>query len=113
MEISGKIIAILPEFRTEGGKTKHSFVVETVGQYPQKVPFEVWSEDRWSQMSIVEGSMVSVSFDINGREWNGRYFVSLSAWKVVRADGGGSAAPRQEAAPAPSQEDTHKDDLPF
>lgn len=86
MDISGKIVDLLEEFTTPSGKTKFGFVLETVGQYPQKLPFEVWGEEKWQQMPVVVGSNVNVSFDISGREWNGKYFVSLNAWKVVSTD---------------------------
>lgn len=118
MEIQGKVFALLPEFRTQSGKVKNGFVLETSGQYPQRIPFDVWGE-RWASMGVAVGANVSVSFDIAGREFNGKYFVNLSAWKIVRLDGAESAAPAAQVqapapepspAPAPQQK---KDDLPF
>lgn len=94
MDLTGRVIAILPEYTTGSGKKKFSFVIETSGQYPQKVPFEVWGEEKWSNMRVQEGASVVVSFDVSGREYQGKYFVSLNAWKVMRTDG-------QQQAPAP------------
>lgn len=122
MELSGKVVSILDEFRTQSGKVKYGFVLETGGQYPQRLPFDVWGDDKWSQMNVSVGSLVNVSFDISGREWNGKYFVSLGAWKVVRTDG--QVQPqRQEVevkSPEPPKEEpkkvqkqTKEDDLPF
>ena len=100
MEISGRIVDLMSEFTTQGGKKKFGFILETNAQYPQKLPFEVWGEERWQQLGVVVGTFVSVSFDISGREWNGRYFVSLNAWKVsvIDSNGASSSAP-QEAVP--------------
>lgn len=120
MEIIGKVIAVLPEFTTGGGKVKHSFVVETIDKYPQKIPFDVWGDDKWEKMNISVGADVTVSFDINGREYKGKYFVSLQAWKVVSTGGSVKRDARDEAvkaekvptdAPAPEQGDDGQ--LPF
>ena len=123
MELSGKVVSILDEFRTQSGKVKYGFVLETGGQYPQRLPFDVWGDDKWSQMNVSVGSLVNVSFDISGREWNGKYFVSLGAWKVVRTDGQQQQVQRQEVevkSPEPPKEEpkkvqkqTKEDDLPF
>lgn len=105
MEIQGKVIVILPEQATQGGKVKHGFVIDTGGQYPQKIAFEVWNDSSWERMNIAVGSVVNVSFDIHGREWNGKYFVSLTAWKAVVTDGvkpaqsGSSQSSQQPDAP--------------
>jgi hypothetical protein len=124
MELSGKIVNILDEFRTQSGKVKYGFLLETGGQYPQKIPFDVWGDERWSQMGVTVGSFVNVSFDISSREWNGKYFVSLGAWKVVRTDVKREeetprSAESQGQAPAPQQKkeqtrtEAKEDDLPF
>ena len=124
MELSGKIVNILDEFRTQSGKVKYGFLLETGGQYPQKIPFDVWGDERWSQMGVTVGSFVNVSFDISSREWNGKYFVSLGAWKVVRTDVKREeetprSAESQGQAPAPPQKneqtrtEAKEDDLPF
>lgn len=110
MDLQGKIIQILPEQSFQSGKVKYSFVMETASQYPQKIPFEVWSKDRWEQMNVAIGQNVSVSFDINGREYQGKYFVSLGAWKVTAIGGG-----QQQANPqsAPQNNGGGNDGLPF
>lgn len=124
MELSGKIVSILDEFRTQSGKVKYGFLLETGGQYPQKIPFDVWGDERWSQMGVTVGSFVNVSFDISSREWNGKYFVSLGAWKVVRTDVKREeetprSAESQCQSPAPPQKkeqtrtEAKEDDLPF
>ena len=121
MDLTGKVIEILPEYTTNSGKTKYGFVVETGGQYPQKIPFEVWGADKWTNMRPTVGMDVVVSFDINGREYNGKHFVSLGAWKVIPLAAanaqGASQAQHQHTPPAqaPAQEAKKEDndDLPW
>ena len=87
MEISGKIIQVLPE---QGGVSKTSgkewklqaYVLETQEQYPRKVHFEVFGEDRIKANPCQLDDVVTVSFDIESREFNGRWYTSLRAWKI-------------------------------
>ena len=87
MEISGKIIQVLPE---QGGVSKTSgkewklqaYVLETQEQYPRKVHFEVFGEDRIKANPCQLDDIVTVSFDIESREFNGRWYTSVRAWKI-------------------------------
>ncbi len=145
MEISGKIIMVLPE---RGGVSQRSgsewkvasYVLETMEQYPRKCCFEVFGTDRIAQFNIQVGQMLTVSLDIDAREYNGRWYNQIRAWKVVPYDpnavavpadpnaGFGaapqaapfppaaSAAPAPAAAPAPEAQafsGESNDDLPF
>lgn len=94
MEVTGKVIEIKPVFTTNGGKEKYEFILETSGEYPQRVPFEVWGAERWSKMQVRVGMQAAVSFDIRSREWNGKYILSLGAWKV-QSSGSSTAASQQ------------------
>lgn len=107
MEVTGRVIQILPEFKTQSGKVRHSFVVQTDGEYQQKIPFDVWGDERWNKMSDVKvGVKVSVAFDIRGNEWNGKFYASLNAWKVTAVDGGTTGTRQeQQPQPAPKQEE--------
>lgn len=124
MEVQGKVCAVLDEQRFKGSRgdvVKNYFVVETGGKYPQKLKFEVFGEDLWSKMRIAVGSSVSVSFDIKGSEWNGKYFVNLSAWMVKTLSSAASEEARVSEAPkaeAPKSEvkdngGKYDDQLPF
>jgi hypothetical protein len=132
MEIVGKIIQVLPE---QGGVSKTSgkewklqaYVLETQEQYPRKVHFEVFGEDRIKANPCQLDDIVTVSFDIESREFNGRWYTSIRAWKiqqgvvttetvapVVDAGVAPVAAPQanvQEFDPAASMDDGT--DLPF
>ncbi len=89
MEITGKIIAVLPERSGVSPRTGSewrcaSYVLETLEQYPRKMNFEVFGTDRIQQFNIQIGETMVVSFDIDAREYQGRWFNSIRAWKVDR-----------------------------
>lgn len=126
MEITVKIEKILePQSfvsKTNGNTyVTHVFVGEiTNTQYPRKVAFKVMGDDRMRNMGIVVGGTYNISFDVESREWNGKYFTECQAWKAVRIDG----QPQQQAsAPAPQPQPTtqqannnnnnNADDVPF
>ena len=106
MEISGKIIAALEprggvSSRTGNNWKMQDFVIETQEQYPRKCMFSVFGEDRLREMNIQVGEELVVSFDIDAREYNGRWYNDVRAWKVERK----AAAPAPSApAPAPSND---------
>ena len=133
MEIQGKVIAILEPQRFVSSKNGNEyvttvFVIETTGQYPKKVAMKVMGEDKFNQMGIVMGGIYNVSFDVESREWKGKWFTEASAWKAVRIDGAQGQQHAQQAntsqaqAPAsPVKENTsgsqgggeQNDNLPF
>ncbi len=86
MEIQGKIIAVLqPREGTSAKGTAwkvQEFVMEAPGQYPKKMVFEVFGQDRLDRFNIQVGQEVNVAFDIDAREWNGRWFNSVRAYDV-------------------------------
>lgn len=100
------------------------FVLETEGQYPQYVKFQL-TQDRCSLIdSYKEGDQIKVSFDLRGREWNEKYFTNLNAWKIDAASAQvESAPPPPQSTSEPgfptqepkalSKEDEVLDDLPF
>jgi len=90
MDITGKVIQILGE-QTGQGKNgawrKLDFVIETQSQYPKKVCFSIWG-DRIDQANLKVGDDVVVSFDPESREYNGKWYTDLRAWKVQKGSGG-------------------------
>ena len=86
MEIQGKIIAVLPErsgVSARGEWKSQTYVIETQEQYPKKLAFDVIN-DKIDQFNIQVGEFLTVQFDINAREYNGRWFNSVNAWNVIR-----------------------------
>jgi len=119
-EAVGKIKVINDIQTFPSGFTKREFVVTTGNdKYPQDLKFEM-VKDKCSLLDAFEaGQDVQVSFDIRGNEYNGKYFVNLSAWKIQGADSSGAAPapsskpqPRNQGAPAaePSPDDLRSDD---
>ena len=107
MEIVGKIISVLPEqsgIAKNGNPWKvQAYVLETTEQYPRKVHFEVFGEDRIKQNPCAIDQLVTVSFDIESREFNGRWYTSIRAWRIVQGDTTQPAQPAQVGpAPAPA-----------
>lgn len=97
MEIKGRIIAVMP---VKTGTTKkgeayamQDFVIETMEQYPKRCMFYVFGEDKLKQFNIQQGGEYLVKFDINAREYNGRWYNDVRAWKVEPAQ---AEAPAQE-----------------
>ena len=87
MEINGKIIQLLPEQSGEssnGTWRKQQYILETDDQYPKKICFMVWS-DKIDELAIKQGENLSVSIDIESREYNGRWYTDVKAWKAARA----------------------------
>lgn len=112
-EITGKIIAVLP---TKSGTSargtqwsSQTAVIETHEQYPKRVAFDVLG-DRIAEFNLQVGEEVTVSFDINAREFNGKWFNSVNAWNVVRnqypAQGGYNTNPYAGANAAQAAQPT-------
>ena len=124
MDITGTVIQILPEQRFNGKNgevVKNMFVIEHGGQYKKKAVFSVLGEDRWKQMNFAEGADVQVSFDIDAREWNGKWFGELMAWRVQIVNGQQqnqqtavpNAKPAEQAETQQQNGSQGSDDLPF
>lgn len=124
MELQGKVIAVLPERSgvSARGKWKtQDYVIETHDQYPRKMVFNVFGADRIAQFAIKAGEEITVSFDIDAHEYQGRWFNSIRAWNIQRVDAAASQAaspvPAADAQapfpPAAQSEEESADDLPF
>ncbi len=130
MEITGKIIQVLPEqggvSRTSGEEWKmQAYVLETQEQYPRKVHFEIFGDDRIKANPCRVDDIVTVSFDLESREFNGRWYTSVRAWKVEKGeqdatdDSVADAPPPPSSAPLPGELDfadsqvEETTDLPF
>ena len=106
MEIQGKIIAVLPErsgVSARGEWKSQTYVIETQEQYPKKVAFDVFGADRIANFDIHLGEVINVSFDIDAREYQGRYFNQIRAWNVNKVSQQATAQSRagvgQQSAP--------------
>ena len=87
MELFGKIIAALPERSGVSARGNNwrsiTYVLETQEQYPKHLAFDV-TNDKITELNIRVGESLNVQFDINAREYNGKWYNSVSAWNIVR-----------------------------
>lgn len=117
-ELTGKVKLIQNAQTFGSGFTKREMVVTVEdGKYPQEINLE-FVQDKVSLLDALEvGQEVTVTFDIRGREYNGRYFNNLQGWKIQA--GAGSAAPAAAGKPpvsdkdVPADFDEFEDDIPF
>jgi len=115
MEITGNVLEILPlqSGESKNGKwQKQDFILETGGQYPKKVCISVWGE-KIEQFKLATGEEIEVSINLESREFNGRWYTDVKAWKMERAGQAPPAQPDLNEIPLPGPEDEPADDLPF
>ena len=123
MEINGRIIAVMP-MRTgtsqKDGKAwaSQEYVIETAEQYPRRCLFYLFGEDKINQYNLQVGDEVTVYFDINAREHNGRWYNDIRAWKVDKPNANPNPTPFQavqQSIPAPTAPAPNEptDALPF
>ena len=132
MDLTGKIIAVLQPSsgvsqRTGNSWMSQDYVIEVPGQYPRKCLFRIFGEDRIKQFNIQQGEDLTVQFDIDAHEFNGRWFNDIRAYNIIRGQvQQPSAAPADAAFPPaggatspfppaqePASEGGSADDLPF
>ncbi len=98
MEITGKIILALPEMTgtSKAGNAwkKREYVLETQESFPKKVHFDFFG-DKADQFPLSVGQVVKLSFDIESREYNGRWYTSIRGWKAENADSASGAPAAQ------------------
>ena len=121
MEITGKIIELLPAqtgSSSRGEWKRQDFILETQEQYPKKVCIENWNDKiDFSQVGV--GTTVTVAINIESREFNGRWYTGVKAWKVnLGAASGVQNSGPMETPPPPSDvpppiEEMDSNDLPF
>jgi hypothetical protein len=112
--ITGTVKQVLEEqsgTSQKGPWRKQEFILETEGQYPKPVCIIQWGDDI-DQFAVREGERLTAHVDIQSREYNGRWYTDVKAWRITRDETGQGAPPPadDEPWPEPSGED---DDLPF
>lgn len=112
MDIIGKVIQILPLQEGTSSRTGNpwaikTFILETLENYPRKVAIEIFGSQRIQDNPCEVDQVVTVSFDLESREFNGRWYTSVRAWRVQQgavqnAVPASSITPQGGAAPAPA-----------
>lgn len=115
MEITGTVVSLLPP-QSGAGKNgtwkKQEFILETPGQYPKKVCLSLWGE-KVDETRLNVGEKITASINIESREYNGRWYTDVRAWKIAKGNGGGqNEAPPIDSSFTPDAS-SGSDDLPF
>ena len=123
MELTGKIIAVMPaksgvSIKTGNNWMTQEYVIEVPGQYPKRCAFSVLGEDRIKQFNIHSGEDITIQFDIEAREFNGRWYNDVRVYNVLRAPNQDQATKvvsqvANPFSPIGDASDSDGDDLPF
>ena len=116
MQLTAKLVQLLP-LQTGTGKNgqwkKQDIIVETEATYPKKICVSIWG-DKIDAGQLQPGNMLKIDFDIESREFNGRWYTDVKAWKIEAAgtatSAGGPVKATGNMGPENSDND---DDLPF
>lgn len=116
LELEGRIVqkmAVQSGQSARGAWARQDFVVEYQdGNFPTSVCFSAWGQDKVQELDKYQvGDSVKVSFNVKGREYNGRWYNDLRVWRISPAGAAPAAAPAAPAysAPAPTVEDMPAD----
>ena len=124
LKIEGNVVDVLEEQSGQGRNgpwRKQDFILETEGEYPAKVCITQWGENI-EKFGIGIGDHLTAHIDIKSREYNGRWYTDVKAWRVEKAGGSGAPSsglsadnadllgppPAESGDPGPGD-----DDLPF
>ena len=108
MKITAPVHEVMETQTFDSGFQKRILVLKTTGDYPQTLPFE-FVKDKVSLLDdLTVGQVVTVDYDIRGNEYNGRYYVNLSAWRIDKTE-----SVNDVTANAARAEVKGSDDLPF
>ena len=115
-EISGRIFMILPSQTGQGQNgnwVKQQFVIETnTDRYPKKICFVAWNDRTEIISRMKPGDEVKVSFDLESREFNGRWYTDAKAWRIDPSSAS-STQPQTSSSLADDLPPPPPDDLPF
>lgn len=118
LSITGTVVQVLEEQSGEsanGPWRKQEFILETQGQYPKQVCVVQWG-DKIDEFAVQEGETLTAHIDIQSREFKGRWYTDVKAWRIERETESGAAAGGPDAFLGPDPEaesDDVDDDLPF
>ncbi len=120
LDITGKILQIMPitTGTSKAGKewVKQEFVIETQETYPKKVCISVMGDKTQELKKHVPGNEIKVSLNLESREYNGKWYTNVNAWRIEGSTGGASASTEPDPFvenEMPSSGDASTDDLPF
>ena len=106
MELSGKIFKVMP-LETGEGKNgvwkKQQIIIETTSdKYPKKVAVQLWGD--LTDKGFQEGAEISVEFDVESREYNGKWYTDAKGWRINKNT---SDAPAQQQTSTSNESTTN------
>jgi len=121
LDITGKILQIMPTTTgtSKAGKdwVKQEFVIETQETYPKKVCISVMGDKTQELKKYVPGNEIKVSLNLESREYNGKWYTNVNAWRIENSTGGQAESTSTETfienTEMPSSGESSTDDLPF
>ena len=115
MQLTAKLIQLLP-IQTGSGKNgewkKQDIIVETDGQYPKKVCISIWG-DKINEGQLQIGNLLKIDFEIESRDYNGRWYTDIKAWKIEVAITSTQNTPDNMANPDDFIPNSEDDIFPF
>jgi hypothetical protein len=123
LDITGKLVTKLPQQNGQGKNgtwVKQDFIIETQEQFPKKVCISLWGDKAKELDSIAIGETLKLGINIESREFNGKWYTDVKAWKIEKQ----GAIQRNDSAPMPNDDNLPPflessntfeptDDLPF
>ena len=121
LELEGRIarkLGVLTGTSARGTWSKQEFIFEyQEGNFPSQVCMNVWGDDKVRELDKFQvGDKVKVSFNLSSREYNGRWYTDVRAWRIessVQAAPAPAPAPEYMPAPDAYAAPLDEDDLPF
>jgi hypothetical protein len=114
MQLTARLVQLLP-LQTGTGKNgqwkKQDIIVETDATYPKKICVSIWG-DKIDAGQLQAGNMLKIDFDVESREFNGRWYTDVKAWKIEAA-GNSPASPAKVTGNLGPENSSNDDDLPF
>ncbi|MCH8557283.1 MAG: DUF3127 domain-containing protein [Balneolia bacterium] len=113
LELTATLKQVLPPVTGNGKNgpwSKQDFIIETPGDYPKKVCCTMWGDKANVLQNLSAGQQVKVSFDVESREYNGKWYTDVKAWKVEAPQSGGGSVSAPHQGEVPPLEDS---DIPF
>jgi hypothetical protein len=118
MQITAKVTQVLPPVTgngTNGAWKKQEIIVEYEDHFPRKLCISFFN-DKIKEELLQVGSMLTIYFDLESREFNGRWYTDVRGWKVEPAVSVDQKPTERVNEPVEAV-DTHgitvEDDLPF
>ena len=115
MEISGKILSLLPLQKGTGKNgewKKQEFILETQSQYPKKVCVALWGP-KVDQYKINAGDFISAKIEVESREFNGKWYTDVKAYQITNSTGGGQSQDNYPDQTFEEENVNSDEDVPF